>query len=221
MNINGTLYDIYGSGLRNEPLVLYYTFPGFATWIPITSDITDPFGNYNVKWFPPATGYFTIKAEWVGNMTHFGASNTITLSSMPYQDQYVFSVESNSTISALTFNSTANELSFTASGPPGTLGYARVFISKELVANISDLKVYVDETQVDYVAAPTDDSWLLYFVYEHSTHNIVVVIPEFPSVLILSLLMIFTLGAVGFSKKRKQNAPRKKSATLDITKNAS
>jgi len=143
-------------------------------------------------------------------MTHFGASNTITLSSMPYQDQYVFSVESNSTISALTFNSTANELSFTASGPPGTLGYARVFISKELVANISDLKVYVDETRVDYVATPTDDSWLLYFVYEHSTHNIVVVIPEFPSVLIPPLLMIFTLGAVVFSKKRKQNVLARK-----------
>lgn len=221
IGISGTLTDHREKAISGELISLSYKVLGLESWNVITSVYTEANGHYSAVWIPTAIGYFTLKAEWNGNATHFGASNSATLSVIPYNSKYVFTVESNSTISALTFNSTANELSFTANGPSGTMGYARVFISKELVANISDLKVYVDETQVDYVAAPTDDSWLLYFVYEHSTHNIVVVIPEFPSVLILPLLMIFTLGTVVFSKKRKQNAPRKKSATLDITKNAS
>jgi len=210
IGISGTLTDHREKAISGELIFLSYKVLGTETWNTITSVYTETNGHYSAVWIPTATGYFTLKAEWIGNVTHFGAGDSTTLSVIPYNDEYVFAVESNSTVSALAFNSTSNELSFTASGPSGTMGYARVFISKELVANISDLKVYVDETQVDYVATPTDDSWLLYFVYEHSTHNIVVVIPEFPSVLILSLFMIFTLGTVVFSKKRKQNAPARK-----------
>ena len=204
ISISGTLTDHREKAISGELVFLSYKVLGIETWNTITSVYTENNGHYSAIWIPTATGYFTLKAEWTGNATYFGISNITTLSVVPYNNKYVFAVESNSTISALAFNSTANELSFIASGPPGTMGYARVFISKELVANISDLKVYVDEGQVNYVTTSTDSSWILCFSYEHSTHDIVIAIPEFPSVLFLPLLLVSTLGAVVLSKKRRQ-----------------
>jgi hypothetical protein len=204
ISISGILTDHREKPIPEELILLSYKVLGIETWNTITSVYTENNGHYSAIWIPTATGYFTLKAEWTGNATYFGISNITTLSVVPYNNKYVFAVESNSTISALAFNSTANELSFIASGPPGTMGYARVFISKELVANISDLKVYVDEGQVNYVTTSTDSSWILCFSYEHSTHDIVIAIPEFPSVLFLPLLLVSTLGAVVLSKKRRQ-----------------
>jgi parallel beta-helix repeat protein len=168
LDINGTLYDIYGNGLENQTVVLYYAFPRADTWVPITSDITDQLGKYYINWIPPATGYFTIKAVWAGNSTHFGASNNISLSTIPYQNQYVFSVESNSTISVLAFNSTSLELSFTVTGETGTTGYVKVTIAKSFVSNIADVKVYLDGNLTEYSATSQDDAWILTFTYTHS-----------------------------------------------------
>jgi len=211
VDINGTLCDLYGNGLENEPVVLYYTFSGVTTWFPITSSITDNLGHYYVQWIPYATGYFTIKAEWVGNMTHIGASNNVTLSVIPYENQFVFSVESNSTISALAFNTTNWVLSFTASGPSGTRGYVKVTVAKSLVENITNIRVYLDGNQSEYSITSIDDSWLLTFHYIHSTHQVVVdldinIIPEFPSTIILPILMILSMLIVIFTKRK---IPRK------------
>ena len=174
VNITGTLYDSYGNSLDDKTVVLYYTFSGNNTWVPITSDTTDHIGHYSVKWIPPATGYFIIKAEWAGNTTHFTASNSITLSTLPYEDRYVFSVESNSTISALAFNTTSQELSFTASGPSGTRGYVKLTIAKGLVVDIINIRVYLDGDQTEYSITSMNDSWLLTFDYIHSAHQIVI-----------------------------------------------
>jgi len=174
VDINGTLYDIHRDGLENQTVVLFYTFSGANTWVPITSDTTNHLGNYYVKWIPPATGYFTIKAEWTGNSTHFGANNTVSLSSIPYQNKYVFSVESNSTVSSLAFNSTNRMLSFMVSGPSGTKGYVKVTVAKTLVGDIADVKVYLDGSQLNYTVTSLDDSWLLYFTYLHSTHEVTI-----------------------------------------------
>jgi hypothetical protein len=212
VSVNGTLYDAYGNGLENQPVVLYYTFPGVSTWFPITSGITDSFGHYYVQWIPTATGTFTIKAEWVGNVTYIGTSNNVTLSSLPYMNRYIFSVESNSTVSTLAFNTTSWELSFTASGPNGTTGYVKVTIAKSLIENITNIRVYLDGNQTEYLITPTDDSWLLTFNYTHSTHRVAVdlnvnLIPEFPSMTILPLFMLLTIIVGVVLKRRKRNAP--------------
>lgn len=212
VDINGTLCDLYENGLENESVVLYYTFSGVTTWFPITSGITDNLGHYYAQWIPSATGYFTIKAEWVGNSTHIGASNNVTLSVLPYQNEYVFSVESNSTISALAFNTTSWELSFTASGPNGTKGYVKVTVAKSLVENITNIRVYLDGNQSEYSITSLDDSWLLTFDYMHSTHQVVVdldinIIPEFPSAMILPMFMALIL-ALAFAKKRLSRKPK-------------
>jgi hypothetical protein len=151
---------------------------------------------------PTSTGYFWVSAgvlpnPWeVDEAYPMSAADSSSLAAIQFTDQYVFSVTSNSTISALVFNSTANELSFSTEGPTGTTGYAKVFIAKELVANISDLKVYVDGNLTAYIATSAGDSWVLYFVYMHSTHNVLIVIPEFPSFIIMPLFMIATLLTV-------------------------
>ena len=174
VNITGTLRDVYENSLRDETVVLYYTFSGILDWVPITSDTTDSLGNYQAIWIPPATGYFVMKAEWAGNTTHFVANSTTTLSSLPYQNQYVFSVESNSTISELAFNTTDWTLSFKATGPNGTRGYVKVTVAKSLVTNITNIRVYLDGNQSEYSITSLDSSWLLTFTYTHSTHQVVV-----------------------------------------------
>jgi parallel beta-helix repeat protein len=174
VDINGSLYDVYGNGLENQTVILYYTFSGANTWVPITSDTTDQLGEYYINWIPPATGFFTVKAIWTGNATHFGATNNISLSTISNQNEYVFSVESNSTISALAFNLTSLELSFTVSGPTGTNGYVKVTLAKSLVSNIADTKVYLNDTQIDYTTASLDDSWLIHLTYQHSTHRVTI-----------------------------------------------
>lgn len=212
VGINGTLYNIYKNGLENQTVVLYYTFPGANTWVPITSDTTDQLGKYYINWIPPATGFFTVKAVWTGNTTHFGATNNISLSTIPYQNQYVFSVESNSTISALAFNSTSLELSFTVSGESGTRGYVKVTIAKSLISNIADVKVYIDGNQTEYSATSQDDAWILTFTYTHSIHQVTIDLkPEIvngrPSPLIYfitAVIVIALISGIVITKRRKQ-----------------
>ena len=211
VNITGTLRDIFGNELTNETIVLSYTFSGASTWFPITSSMTDDFGRYSAQWIPTATGYFTIKVEWAGNYTYFGASNTVALSILPYENQYVFTVESNSTISDLTFDSNSHRLSFVADGESGTAGYTRVTIAKNLAPDITKLKVHLDQTECEYTVTNMTDSWVLSFAYNHSSHQIEIdlgqiPIPEFSSFLMVALFMIGTvLAVISYRKKHSEN----------------
>jgi hypothetical protein len=172
VNVVGTLSDFNSTPLQNELVVLSYTFAGIDSWVPISSSLTNDAGEYNIQWINTASGTFTLKAEWSSNATFTGISNTTTLSFVPYQSQQVLIVESNSTVSALAFNSTSSELSFTVVGPSGTSGYVKATIAKSILANGEDTKVYLDGNQLDYSVTSTDDSWLITFSYSHSTHQI-------------------------------------------------
>jgi len=220
VDIAGRLRDMYGNGLRNETVVLYYTFHGTSTWIPITSDATDNLGNYHAVWIPPATGYFTIKAEWLGNTIHFSSNNSITLSTLPYEDTYVFSVESNSTVSAVVFNTSSHEISFTASGPSGTRGYVKSTIAKSLVPSIANVRVYLDDNQTEYSTTSIDDSYILTFEYTHSVRQIVIKLNpnRIPGTTFLGfdwwlwaiiiVVVVALAGTVYFLKKRKPSTPQ-------------
>ncbi|MCW4009885.1 MAG: PKD domain-containing protein [Candidatus Bathyarchaeota archaeon] len=177
VSISGELADIYGTKLSKETVVLSYTFAGFDSWLPISSSATNENGVYYIQWVNTATGTFTLKAEWQGNATFVGTNSTVTLSSVPCQNQYVFLVESNSTISSLAFDSTSSQLGFTASGPSGTFGYFKVAIAKNLTDNVGYATVYLDGNQVPYSASSIADSWLLTLNYTHSSHVIKINIP--------------------------------------------
>jgi parallel beta-helix repeat protein len=198
VSVYGNLSDAHGIGLANELVMLYYTFPGSSSWYPISSGSTDSDGKYYVQWMPQATGYFTIKAEWGGNATHIASNSTVNLSVLPYQSTYAFSVESNSTVTGLTFDTTSQKLSFSVSGPSGTTGYAKVTIAKALVLNITMLQVSLDDVEYSYSAVSLDDSWLLTFTYNHSIHQVNVyldksIIPEFPTFPVVLLFMATVL----------------------------
>jgi protocatechuate 3,4-dioxygenase beta subunit len=172
VNVNGKLSDQNGNPLVDKTVILSYALNGGSSWFQIGSGKTNASGEYSIQWVVGASGTFTLKAEWAGDTSYSGAGNSTTLSFLPYQNRQVFYVESNSTVSALAFNSASSELSFVVSGPNGTEGYVKATIAKSLVSNAENIKVYLDGNQLDYEVISNADSWLLSFNYMHSTHQV-------------------------------------------------
>ncbi len=172
VNVFGTLTDSDNKPLQNKTVVLSYTFSGAASWIPISSGLTDEQGNYIIQWINCASGTFSLKTEWSGESPFIGVSNTTTLSFLPYQNKQVFLFESNSTVYDLAFNNQTSTLSFNVTGPSGTTGYVVATISKALLDNGENLQVYMDGNQLNYSVASTLNSWVITFNYLHSTHQI-------------------------------------------------
>jgi hypothetical protein len=70
------------------------------------------------------------------------------------------------------FNSTNSEISFNATGPIGSTGYAKVTIAKTLMQNITGCKVYLDGKTLNFSAVDVGNSWLVTLDYHHSTHRV-------------------------------------------------
>ena len=202
--ISGTLIDLYGNRITTESVALYYAYSGYENW-NLIANLTDS-SNFIAVWIPPAPSYFVIKAVYAGNYTHVESSRNVTLSMLPYGEEYLFSVESNSTISGMGFDTNSQTLSFTATGAGGTKGYAKVTAAKSLVPDLALLSVYVDGAEYSYNVTDAGDSWVLLFMYDHSVHLIEIrlspVIPEFTSFLLVALFMIGTVLAVAACKKK-------------------
>jgi parallel beta-helix repeat protein len=116
----------------------------------------------------------------------------------------------NSTVSDFQFNGTA--INFNVSGENDTTGFCRICIPTALM-NVT-YKVYVNDTEVSYNLLPCSNETYsyLYFNYTYSTQE-VVIMPEFPSFLILPLFMIATLLAVIVYRRRKVRCEAKISGT--------
>jgi hypothetical protein len=116
-----------------------------------------------------------------------------------------FSVVSNSTVTALAFNSSSQEISFKVKGPANTTGYVSINVSKSILLDVSGVVVYLDSTPVNYTLTQTDDSWLFYFTYSHSEHSIVVFFNQVssghlfePTITTLAICLIIILLGVAF-----------------------
>jgi len=107
--------------------------------------------------------------------------------------EYHVQIICNSTVSNFQFNGTA--ITFNVSGENGTTGFCRICIPTALM-NVT-YKVFINGTEVSHTLLPCSNSTHshLYFTYNHSTQE-VIIIPEFPSLIILPLFMIATLLAV-------------------------
>ena len=99
------------------------------------------------------------------------------------------------------------------SGPEGTSGYVEVAIAKSLVADIQTAEVTLNGTEIDYNTSSLDDTWLLYFTYSHSSHNVVVKLgtrafPEsLPTTLVITSIIAIVVVCVGllvYLKKLKR-----------------
>jgi len=161
------------TGLSDLPVLIYYSVNGGSSWSELTSVTTNQEGDFSAVWLPSVTGNFLVKAYYLGNEEYGKAKTVINLAvTSSEQEENVFSVSSNSTLSGLSFNSEERELRFSVSGDNGTFGYVNVFIPKSLIADVSELEVYLDEEQIDYIAESKEDYWLLRFSYSHSTHEV-------------------------------------------------
>jgi hypothetical protein len=174
VNINGELTDTNGNTLPGKPVTLSYTLPGSDSRVPIGSDVTNTEGEYTIQWVNTASGTFTLTVEWIGDSAYQPSSNTTSLNFLPYENQNIFLVESNSTVTAFAYNSTNSELSFTVTGASDTMGYAKVTLSKSLTANPENIKVYLDGKELNYSVTSNVESWQLTFNYHHSTHLIAI-----------------------------------------------
>jgi len=181
VDINGTLTTKEGQPLQGKNIILSYQIPGVSAWNYFTSVTTDAKGTYSAAWLPTATGCFVIKAEWKGDDTQLGASDAKNISVIRSADNSLFFVESNSTLSSLSFNTSANEISFAVSGQAGTTGYVKFLISKTLLANLAQFAVYLDGKEIKFNATSTNSLYALYFEYSHSTHEVKIQLPGFTS----------------------------------------
>jgi parallel beta-helix repeat protein len=106
----------------------------------------------------------------------------------------------NSSISDFHYNGTG--ISFDVTGDNGTSGFCRICIPTALMN--TPFNVYVNGTEISYNLLPCSNQTYsyLYFNYSHSTER-VIIIPEFPSFLILPLFMIATLLAVLICRRKR------------------
>lgn len=108
---------------------------------------------------------------------------------------YDVAVVSNSTILGLTFENTNSTIRITVNGTDGTYGFCRIRIPHALMN--SELTVMIDDGRTEVLCPNYDlrndsSSTWIYFAYQHSTHEIIVV-PEFPSAALLFTLVATAL----------------------------
>jgi parallel beta-helix repeat protein len=157
---------------------------------------------------------------WVGCVATFSSTPVDAPTSTPSSSNGtgwdIFSVESNSTVTELAFNSTGSELTFVVNGPSGTAGYVKVTIAKSIVANAENIKVSLDGTQLNYEITSNANAWLLTFTYMHSTHQVRINLAANAATTTLpgiefwiglgAVIVIVVIGAclLLYSKKRKR-----------------
>ena len=120
---------------------------------------------------------------------------------------YLVEVHSNSTVSKLEFSDVKKCIKVNISGPLTTVGFCNITIPKALLGGPYTVKI--DNTIIceDYDFPSNITHVFIYLLYNHSEHTIEIVgktvIPEFPSVVILSLCIATSMLAVVLTKIRK------------------
>ena len=161
-----------------QPILLSFSKDNGRTWESLTTVKTDGENNFMAVWMPSVSGYYLVKAVWEGDSMFNSATTVANFALTPDSKQNVFTVTSNSTITAFAFNSTSRELSFQATGSNGTTGYVHIALPKTLISDISTLKVYLDGTQIAYDNTSFGDSWIVTLIFSHSSHEIVMMIED-------------------------------------------
>jgi parallel beta-helix repeat protein len=110
---------------------------------------------------------------------------------------------SNSTITDFSFNPTAKQINFHASGADGTLGVCRVVFPKTLID--PPYAVFVNGINQTKGFSSNSTHIVLYFNYSHGSQpSNVVIVPEFPTVVIVAILLILTLLVTVLNKKTRK-----------------
>ena len=174
IQITGNL-SANNAGIASAPILLSYANNPNATWTDIGTITTNTDGVFTSSWSPTSTGSYVINATYTGDSSHTPQTTiaNVIVTSTATKSQTVFSVDSNSTVSSLGFNSQTSQLSFSVSGATGTTGYAEIFIAKTLVDDPSKIQASIDGQATNFTLTSTETAWVLYFSYHHSAHEIV------------------------------------------------
>ena len=118
--------------------------------------------------------------------------------------EYTVQTVCNSTISDFQFNGTA--ISFNVSGENGTIGFCRICIPTTLMNGT--YKVFVNGTEVPHTLLLCSNSThsYLYFTYNHSTQE-VIIIPEFPTWTAMLIVFVILTVATAIHKRRLLKTP--------------
>jgi hypothetical protein len=213
INVKGKITDINGGVLQDSSVTLSYTIEG-SNWIPIDSGTTNDVGEYNIQWINSASGIITLKVEWKGNDNYLGATSTITLGFLPCQNQKFFLVESNNTISELTFNNTNAEFSFKVSGSTGTTGYVRAVIPKDALDTEDNWSVLVNDDPITPTVNEDTNNTYVHFTYGSNVETIEIIgtetIPEFLSWTPLLIAIIAVAAIIAVYRHNLINRTEKK-----------
>lgn len=89
-------------------------------------------------------------------------------------DANYFNIESNSTVSAFSFDAGLPQVSFIVSGPDGTSGYVKITIAKAFMPTADNMQVYLDGNPIGYSLDLNAHSWIVAFTYQHSSHQVTI-----------------------------------------------
>lgn len=196
VQISGAL-SANGASIPNAGVLLYLSVTGGTSWDVLSFVNTASDGTFSVTWKPSVTGNYVLKAVWLGNSAYSNTNTIVNFAITPFEEQSVFSVTSNSTLSGLSFDSETKDLSFSTTGPSGTTGYVTVIIPKSLVADIATIKVFVDENQMNFNSLSQKDEWVISFTYQQSSHQVRLGLDETPTQSFnLPVDLVVIIGAV-------------------------
>jgi len=115
---------------------------------------------------------------------------------------YPVTTLSNATITNFNFNQTLKQISFNVVF--NSLGFCNVTIAIELLNG--DFTVWIGDSQAEYTLAKNSTHFFIYFTYSSSINTVKIigttVIPEFPGISILLILIALTLTILLLRKKR-------------------
>jgi hypothetical protein len=201
-----------------------------AVWRDIATVKTDSSGNYLAAW-KPTYGYYQVRASWRGDSTYPETSVSLILVVMGFGN-LITDFSSNSTISDLNFNLTTRELSFSAEGPSGTVGYVDITLEKDPSFDPEGIRVFFDGDPLGYDVYSSGEFWILSFVYTHSIHSILVrfsadgdsssdsPLPFVWQIAIYGVvavaLIVVLVGLLFYFKGRRKNVPGYRSGSVQV-----
>lgn len=177
ITIAGTLTYNH-TGIQGAPIYAAYSADSGSTWQNFSLVQTHAGGSFSTsEWIPNATGNYLVSTQWNGNLTlhwlNTSASLALTADSLGNE----FSIASNSTLSAATYDSGSRQLRFQTNGTTNTVGYLTICVPKTLAADAQALQLKMDGAIQTFNSEPQGDIWIISTTYSQSAHNFVVQIP--------------------------------------------
>jgi hypothetical protein len=206
-----------GLGISNAHILLSTSNNDGASWTDLSTAITDANGDFSITWHSEVSGSYLVKAVYDGDFINYDeASRIVNFAIVSFQEQSVFSVTSNSTITALYFDSANYQLSFSTNGTSGTTGYVNVRVPTSLINDPASIEVYIDEETVTYTATFQEDAWMLSFTFHQSYHAATInfgianekgsQLDPLVIIISVSIVIVFCIGLLVYFKKREHIA---------------